>query len=129
MSEHRLDRRSFNVAWAYALLGGAAISIGCGSDTPTGSSSNNSGSGSNSGGTASATDKEGQVSANHGHRALITAAQLTAGNDLEMNIQDTGTHGHTIRLTAAQIVSVRNGTRVSVETSTTQSHTHTVTFN
>lgn len=125
MSKHRMDRRGFNVAMAYAMLGGAAITIGCGSDSPTGSSNTPGGNTPNPG----VTDKEGQVSANHGHRAVITAAQLTAGNGLEMNIQDSGTHGHTITLTAAEVVSIRGGSRVSVTTSTTQNHTHTVTFN
>jgi hypothetical protein len=128
MSQHLIDRRSFNVAWAYALLGGAAITVGCGSETPTGSGGD-SGSGGGGGGGATVTDKEGQVSNNHGHRAIITAAQLTAGNGLELNIQDTGTHGHTITLAAADVVAVRGGTRVSVTSSTTNGHTHTVTFN
>lgn len=125
MSEHRMDRRGFNVAMAYAMLGGAAITIGCGSDSPTGSSSTPGGNTPN----PTVTDKEGQVSANHGHRAVITTAQLTAGNGLEMSIQDTGNHNHTITLTGAEVVSIRGGTRVSVTTSTTNSHSHTVTFN
>src|SRR5688500_2840649 len=112
MSDRHLDRRAFNVAWAYALLGGAAITVtGCGSDSPAAPTP------SPSGGPAPApaptvTDKEGNVSDNHGHRAVITAAQLTAGGALELNIRDTGTHGHTISLTDTQVVSVRNGARV-----------------
>ena len=128
MSEHRIDRRAFNVAWAYALLGGAAITMtGCGGDeSPTGSTGPNA---TPTAAPAAATDREGAVSNNHGHRAIITAAQLTAGGALELNIQDTGTHGHMLSLDAAEVVNIRNGQRVSKVTSNTNSHTHTVTFN
>jgi len=126
MSDHRIDRRAFNVAWAYALLGGAAITIaGCGgSDSPTTPTNNNT-----TPPPAAATDKEGTVSNNHGHRALITAAQLTAGGALEINIESTGTHGHMLTLDPSDILNIRNGQRVSKTTSSTNSHTHTVTFN
>lgn len=127
MSDHRVDRRAFNVAWAYALLGGAAITItGCGGDdSPAGPSTG----GNTTTPPPAATEKEGAISNNHGHRAVITAAQLTAGGALEINIQDTGTHGHLLTLEAAEVVSIRSGGRVSKTTSTTQSHMHTVTFN
>ena len=123
MSDHLMDRRAFNVAWAYALLGGATITIaGCGSDSsPNPNAPNNP--------PAPVTDKTGAVSNNHGHAATITAAQLTAGGALEINIQSTGTHGHTLNLSASEIVQIRDGARVSKESGSTNGHTHTVTFN
>ena len=125
MSDHRIDRRAFNVAWAYALLGGAAITItSCGGDeSPTTPAPNATPT------PAASTDKEGAVSNNHGHRAVITAAQLTAGGALEFNIQDVGTHGHMLSLEASEVVNIRNGQRVSKTTSSTNNHMHTVTFN
>ena len=126
MSEHRIDRRAFNVAWAYALLGGAAITISCGGSD---SASPAAPSGGNNTTPPTSGEKEGSVSNNHGHRAVITAAQLNAGGALDLNIQDTGTHGHMLSLTAAEVVNIRNGQRLSKVTSNEQSHTHTVTFN
>src|SRR5688500_13278028 len=89
MSDHRIDRRAFNVAWAYALLAGAVITItGCGGDDSPAAPSTG---GNTTTPPPAATDKEGAVSNNHGHRAVITAAQLTAGGALEINIENTGT--------------------------------------
>jgi hypothetical protein len=36
------------------------------------------------------------ISANHGHSAVITGAQLTAGGAVELNIRGTATHAHTV---------------------------------
>lgn len=113
-----MDRREFSAEAARILLGGAALVItGCG--------------GGSSGPTAAsppATDVMGTVSANHGHQAMITAAQLVAGGDLELDIQGTSSHPHSVSLSAAEVRSVRNGGRVEKE-STGSGHTHTVIFN
>ena len=79
MLEKLVDRRQFTVASALAILSGVAITItsGCGGNgysspssptpTPTPTSSG---------------DKVGAISDNHGHVAVITGAQLTAGGAL-----------------------------------------------
>lgn len=120
----RIDRRSFNVAWAYALLGGAAISItGCGSSSPS------SPSGSNPPPAAGPGDKSGDVSGNHGHVATVTAAQLSAGGALSLNIRGVSDHPHTVSLSAGEVASIASGTRVSKASSSDDGHAHTVTFN
>jgi hypothetical protein len=114
MPANFMDRRTFGVAWAYAMLGGAAIAIsGCGSGSPTSSSS----------------DKAGVVSDNHGHVAVITSAQLDSGGGLTLGIQGSADHPHTVELTAAEIVAIRSGSRTAKQSSTALAHNHTVTFN
>ena len=134
MLEKTLDRRRFTLATAMAMLAGVAITIteACGgsSSSPTsstgGSGSSSSGSGTGSSGSS---DKVGSISANHGHTAVITAAQLSAGGDLTLNIQGTATHNHTVALTAAELTSIAGGTKVAHESSSDFGHSHTVTFN
>ena len=100
------------------LLGGAAITIsGCGgggSSSPVASTP--------------VTDALGTVDTNHGHSALITAAQLLAGGALEVDIRGTSGHGHMVSLAAAEVTSIRNGARVEKQSSGS-SHTHVVVFN
>jgi hypothetical protein len=125
----RLDRRTFNAAWAYALLGGAAITIsGCGSNSsPTAPESPSTSAPPPP--APATTDKTGDISGNHGHVATIVAADLTAGNMLSLSIRGTAAHNHTVDLTAAEVVSIRGGTRVAKPSSTDNGHSHTVTFN
>jgi hypothetical protein len=111
-----MDRRQFSVEAARMLLGGAAIAItGCSGASPTASS-------------PILTDVEGTVSSNHGHAALITAAQLSAGGSLEIDIQGESSHHHTVSLSAIEVRDVRDGIQVVKESSGSR-HTHTVTFN
>ena len=123
-----LDRRRFTLATAMAMLAGVTITIteSCGGSSYS-SPSSPSGTGGGTG--SSATDKVGTISNNHGHSAVITAAQLSAGGDLTLNIQGTATHNHTVALTAANLTAIAGGTKVAQESSTTNSHSHTVTFN
>jgi hypothetical protein len=129
-----IDRRSFNVAMAYAMLGGAAITItGCGGGSTTGPSGNPTPAPTpTTAATATpvaATDKVGSISANHGHKAVITAAEITAGGGLTLDIMGDATHDHTITLNGDQVKGIGNGGTVSVQSSSTNSHTHVVTFN
>lgn len=122
-----LHRRQF-VATALALLGGAAVSIGCGgsssnpvSPTPTPTGSDN---------------VTGAVTLNHPapHLAVITAAQLGAGVALTLDISN-GLHSHTVALSGAQVTQIAARSRVTVTSSTnphsdgSDPHSHTVTFN
>jgi hypothetical protein len=117
----RIDRRAA-IELAMLMLGGAAITLsGCGgggSSSPT-----------NPNPPAGPGDKVGAISANHGHSAVITAAQLTAGNGLTLNIQGSAAHNHTVELLGAEVVQIRNGQRVATGSSVGDGHTHTVTFN
>jgi len=119
-----LDRRDFTLAAILAMLSGVTITIsGCGGSsspsTPTTPTTQ----------PPATADKTGAISANHGHVAIITAARLTAGQAISLDIQGTASHTHTVELSAAEIVSIAGNTRVSKESTTTSGHSHTVTFN
>lgn len=124
MQEPKLvDRREFTVASALALLTGVVITIsGCGSSSspasPTAPAP-----------TAGPGDKVGTISANHGHSAIITAATLTAGGALALDIHGTSDHAHTVNLTGAELTSIAANNRVSKESTNDTGHSHTVTFN
>ena len=121
MSESpKFSRREFTVQSALAVLAGTTITVtGCGGDPPMGPTS--------AGGVT--TNTLGIVSANHGHTAMITSAQLTAGNALSLNIRGTASHSHSLELTMAELQLIAAGTRLLKESSTNESHSHTVTFN
>ena len=114
------DRREFTVQTMLALLGGVTITMSaCGDDdgpiapSPTPDGSNITGS----------------ISANHGHSAVITGAQLSAGNIVTLEIRGTATHPHTVELTAGEVQQLAARQRVARESSTDDGHRHTVTFN
>lgn len=116
-----ISRREFTVHSALAMLSGVTITIlGCGD---------------NSGGSSSPTPQpppggaSGVIGANHGHTAIITAAELMASNMLVLNIRGTADHPHTVELTAAEVQQISGGARVSKLSSTDQAHSHSVTFN
>jgi hypothetical protein len=124
-----IDRRTFTVQSVLALLSGVTITISAcgGSTTPTSPTPSPSPSPSPSpGGTA---DVTGTVSANHGHIATVTGAQITVDNAISLNIMGQATHNHVVALTAADLTAI-GGRQQVVKTSTTDSgHNHTVTFN
>jgi hypothetical protein len=119
-------RRRFGVMAALTILSNVAITVtGCsdsGSD-PHGPTPPPSGD-----------DRVGAISANHGHVARITGAQLTAGNTLMLDIQGAADHRHVVELSGADLEQIQDGRRVARGSSTEQSstepsHGHTVTFN
>ena len=122
MQEDRtLGRREFTLAAALLALSGATITISaCGGG----------GSPSSPSPTPPVTgDKVGAIASNHGHSAVITAAQLTAAGALSLDIKGSSDHPHTVTLTAAQVASIAANQRVSKESTTDDGHSHTVTFN
>jgi hypothetical protein len=113
------SRREFTVASAIALLGGATITVsGCG-----GGSSNR------TTGSSGPVDVEGNIAGNHGHRAVITVAQLAAGGALSLELQ-TGSsgHRHTVDLSADDVVRIRTGNAVTRESTEADLHRHMVSF-
>jgi hypothetical protein len=118
-----LTRREFTLEWALAVLSGAAITItGCGGgSSPAGPSNPPPGGGSG--------DKIGAISANHGHTAVVTAAQLTAGAAVIVELTLGSGHTHQASLSAAEVVSIAGNQRVSKQSSQGGGHDHTVTFN
>lgn len=126
MSTNRKDltRREFSAAAVLAALSGVAITIStasCGDSysSPTPMPTPTPGSG----------DKTGSISNNHGHTATITGAQLTAAAEVSLDIRGGADHPHTVALSAAEVTSIAGGQRVSKDSSTDASHSHTVTFN
>ena len=121
--------RQFAVALAVVLLG-AAIATGCGSNPNSPTSPQPPGN------PVSTGDLAGTVSANHAmpHVAIITAAQLSAGVGITLDISN-GLHSHTVILTNAQMGQIVARVRLSVDSSVnphsngTDPHGHTVTFN
>lgn len=117
-----LDRREFTSTAILALLSGVTITvIGCDSDTPS-SPSPTSG------------DRAGSVTANHGHVAVLTGAQINAGNSVTLDIRGSADHPHTVVVTMAEVGQIAAGQRLSKASSTDPSptagtHNHTVTFN
>jgi hypothetical protein len=123
-------RRQFAVALAFVLLGGAAVVTGCGS-SPTSPTSPQS-----TGTPASVGSLYGTVSENHpmAHVAMITAAQLSAGVGITLDISN-GSHSHTVNITDADMREIAAKGRVSVTSSQNPhsdgsgAHRHSVTFN
>ena len=113
-----MNRRQFTAEAALLLLGGATIMVtacGGGGSSPAASS-------------PPLSDKDGSISSNHGHAAIVTAAEQGAGLSLDLDMRGTASHTHTLSLTGAEVAAIRAGGRVE-KTCTGGSHTHTVTFN
>lgn len=124
-----VGRRKFSLAAALAILSGAAITISsaaCGSDSPSGP---NPAPTPTPTPTPGASDKTGNISGNHGHSAVITGAQITAANAIQLNIQGSATHPHSVSLSASEVVAIGANQQVSKESSSENGHSHTVTFN
>ena len=119
--DRELTRREFTVESLMALFAGVAITVttaACGGDDdPTGPDGS----------------RTGTVEANHGHSAVVTAAQITAGNSVTLSLSGSD-HTHTVDLTGAEVGQIGNGTRVTKQSTNDASaafgaHAHTVTFN
>jgi hypothetical protein len=120
-----LSRREFTLQSALALLASVVITVdGCGgsSNTPTSPTPSPAPT------PAPLADVNGSVSANHGHVAVVTSAQITSANALSLNIQGTATHPHTVELSQAELGSLRSRTTVAKDSTTNNNHMHTVTF-
>jgi hypothetical protein len=116
MSADGISRRDFTLQSAMAVLAGVTITVGgCGSKSPASP-------------TSAVTDVNGVISANHGHKATIQAAQITAGNALSLDIRGEATHPHTVALTQGQLQTLKNRQPVTTESTNDNGHTHTVTF-
>jgi hypothetical protein len=120
-NDELISRREFTVESVLALLAGVTITVsGCGGDddpspsTPTPTTSG---------------DFTGSISANHGHTATVSAAQVTAGGAVSLDIRGSATHPHTVALTADEVRMIGARTRVSKTSSSDDGHNHTVTFN
>jgi hypothetical protein len=118
----RIDRREFTATAVLALLSGVTVTVvGCGSSSPTAP-------------TPGPGNRTGAVTANHGHAAVITGAQISAGNAVVLDIRGSADHPHTVQITMAEVGQIAAGQRVSKTSSTeasptTAAHDHMVIFN
>jgi hypothetical protein len=122
-----VTRREFTLQSALALLAGVVITVdGCGggNDSPA-APTPNPGQGQNSG---QASDVTGAISGNHGHKAVITGAQITAANAIALDIQGDATHPHTVEVTQAELRTLQSRQAISKTSSTDSGHQHGVTF-
>ena len=124
VNANQWTRREFTVQSALAMLSGVAITrLSCGdSNSSTAPSTTSTPT------PASAGANAGVVGANHGHTAVITAAQLTAANAVSLDISGSANHPHTVNLTDAEVGQIAGGTRVIKPSSNNDGHAHTVTF-
>lgn len=125
-----LDRRTFTLESALAILSGVVITIsnnacGGGSTNPTPTPTPTPGPTP----TPAAGDKPGAISSNHGHTVTITGAQLTAGGAVSLQLTTGSGHTHSLALSSGEVTSIAANQRVSHESSDDAGHTHTVTFN
>lgn len=118
-----VTRREFTLEAALAILAGCLITISdvaCGSSTPAATPTTPT--------PTNPADINGVVSANHGHVAIITGAQITAGNAIALDIRGTATHTHTVSISQADLTSLKNRQPVVSNSTTDSGHSHTVTF-
>ena len=121
-----VGRREFTLQSALALLATVVITVdGCGGSTsapsPTPAPAP-------APPPAAAADVNGTISANHGHVAVVTSAQITAANAVSLNIQGNATHPHTVDLSQAELVSLRSRSTVTKDSTNVNNHIHTITF-
>ena len=126
LQDRLLSRRAFTAASLNALFVGMAVTMGaCGS---SGDSSVN-GPSSTPSSSSQTGDKSAVIGSNHGHVAVITGAQLGAGNAVTIDISGSAGHPHTVSITLDDVRLIAAGTRVTKTSSTDAGHDHSVTFN
>src|SRR5262245_45979585 len=124
----RIDRRDFAKEAGLAFLSGITVTVsacggGGGYGSPTTPSS------SPPPATGNPADEVGQISNNHSHSAVILAAWLQAGNAVDLDIRGNATHSHMVSLVADAMRDLKEGKKVQKDSTTTDGHSHTVTFN
>jgi hypothetical protein len=116
-NDHLLSRRAFTVQSVLAMLATATITMaGCDSGSDIGPS-------------PPAGAREGVISNNHGHRAIVDAAQLNSNTTITIDMRYQATHNHELVLSPLELASISENGRVVKPSSTTEGHSHTVTFN
>ena len=119
MQHRTLDRREFTLQSAMAILSAATITIsGCGGGDSSPAPAP----------TPGLTGSTGAISGNHGHTATISAAQLTAGNAIQLDIRGSADHPHMVELTAGEVTQIGVHQAVAKTSTNDAGHSHTVTF-
>jgi hypothetical protein len=113
-----ITRREFTLESALALLSTVVITVsGCDdSNPPTAPNS------------TPPSNVTGSISANHGHTAVISGAQISGGTAISLDITGTATHPHTVAVAQADLMALQNRQTVTKTSTTESGHSHTITF-
>jgi hypothetical protein len=123
-----LDRREFTAEAVLTALAGVVITVsGCGGGG--GGDASPSSPGTPPPAPAGSSDESGTISGNHGHSAVVTGAQLVAGSAVQLDIRGSADHTHLVTLSAAAIQAIQAGQPAVTDSTGTDGHLHTVTFN
>ena len=120
-----LTRREFTLEAALAILAGCVITV---TETACGSSSAAPTPAAPAPAPTPVADVNGIVAANHGHVAVITGAQITAGGAVSLNIQGMATHNHTVAVSQTDLATLKSRQTVTSSSSTDSNHSHTIAF-
>jgi hypothetical protein len=71
--------------------------------------------------------KASGIGNNHGHELVIPYADTASAASLSYSIRGSSDHDHTVILSAQQLAQVRSGASVTVNSTTSGGHTHSVT--
>jgi hypothetical protein len=67
------------------------------------------------------------ITGNHGHSLTVSNADVSAGGEKTYNIMGTAGHSHNITVTAANFITLSNNQQITLNSTTGNGHTHTVT--
>ncbi|MEZ4362120.1 MAG: hypothetical protein R3B48_18170 [Kofleriaceae bacterium] len=81
------------------------------------------------GGSCTANGTTVAIATNHGHRLTVSAADITAGVDKTYDITGSALHMHTVTITAAQFATLASNQSITVPSSNSGDHDHTITVN
>ena len=68
------------------------------------------------------------ISGNHGHSLTVSKADIEAGANKTYSIKGSADHDHEITITAADFNTLKSNMQVGENSTTVQSHSHTVTI-
>lgn len=127
-------RRFLRVALTTAAAAGAAAALaacssGGGYGDPSPSPSPGSGGASGQSGGACLTNgaSAGTISNNHGHALTVPKEDVAAAVEKTYSIQGSAGHDHEVTVTAADFAKLADNDAITVTSTTTAGHTHTVT--
>lgn len=68
------------------------------------------------------------ISGNHGHSLMVSKADIEEGVDKTYSIRGSANHDHEITISAADFTNLKNNMQVGENSTTVQSHSHSVTI-
>lgn len=131
-------RREFSRESLLLVFGGLTITVsGCGGGGGGGGAGGGAGIDPLYGGPSSlpaspGPTRQGRVSDNHGHSAIVTEVEFESSSTVTLDIQGAADHPHRLTLSVEELASIAAGEPLSKQTSTDPSsvgtHAHTVSF-